>query len=76
MGPLPETPNGNKYVMTCIDYFSKWVEIVPLKDKTSEGVAEEIYALMCRYVVTLVASYTCTYIYFFLSYAFRSTHVT
>ena len=26
VGPLPETPLGNKYIMTVTDYFSKWPE--------------------------------------------------
>ena len=38
-GPLEPTPVGNKYVMVCIEHFSKWVELTPLKSKTSAGAA-------------------------------------
>ena len=34
-GPLPTTVNGNKYVVTLVDYFSKWPEAVPLNDVCS-----------------------------------------
>ena len=26
MGPMPETPRGNRYIITLTDYFSKWAE--------------------------------------------------
>ena len=38
-GPLEPSPAGNKYVMVCIEHFSKWVELIPLKSKTSAGTA-------------------------------------
>ncbi len=47
IGPLP-TPRGNKYVVTLVDYFSKWPEASPLPDKTATGVALFIYELLCR----------------------------
>ena len=31
IGPLPETPRGNKYIATLTGYFSKWAEAVPCK---------------------------------------------
>ncbi len=45
VGPLPETPRGNKYVMTVTDYYSKWVEAAPLKDKSASSVAEFLYSV-------------------------------
>ena len=33
IGPLPETKRGNRYVVTLVDYFSKWPEAEPLQDK-------------------------------------------
>ena len=39
IGPLPTTSKGNKYVVTLVDYFSKWPEAAPLKDKTETSVA-------------------------------------
>jgi hypothetical protein len=38
-GPLPVTPRHNKYVLVMIEYFSKWIELVALPDKFSEGAA-------------------------------------
>ena len=43
IGPLRPTPRGFKYIMTIIDYYSKWAEAGPLKDKTASAVAEFLY---------------------------------
>ena len=45
IGPMPETPRGNKYIITLTDYFSKWAEAAPLPDKTAVGVAKLIYSV-------------------------------
>jgi transposase InsO family protein len=39
VGPLPVTPRHNKYVLVMIEHFSKWIELVALPDKFSEGAA-------------------------------------
>jgi transposase InsO family protein len=36
-GKLPQTSKGNVYIMIMIEYFSKWVEIVALPDKSSHS---------------------------------------
>lgn len=46
-GPLPETPRGNKYIITTTDYFSKWPEAAALQDKTALGVANFLFSLFC-----------------------------
>jgi transposase InsO family protein len=38
-GPLPVIPRHNKYVLVMIEHFSKWIELVALPDKFSEGAA-------------------------------------
>jgi hypothetical protein len=38
-GPLLVTPRYNKYVLVMIKHFSKWIELVALPDKFSEGAA-------------------------------------
>ena len=48
VGPLKETPRGNKYIVTLTGYFTKWVEAAPLPDKSAASVAQFIYSVMCR----------------------------
>ena len=50
IGPLPLTKKGNKYIVTLVDYFSKWPEAAPLPEKTAAGVALFLYELFCRLV--------------------------
>ena len=38
-GPFPLSTSGFSYVMVCIEHYSKWVELVPLKSKESSEVA-------------------------------------
>ena len=45
IGPMPETPRGNKYIVTLTDYFSKLAEAAPLTDKTALGVSRFIYSV-------------------------------
>jgi hypothetical protein len=36
--PLPLTVQHNRYVLVMVEHFSKWIELVPSPDKSSEGV--------------------------------------
>lgn len=45
---LPEV-DGYKYLIVCVDYFSKWSEAEPLKAKTAQNVADFLYRLICRH---------------------------
>ena len=54
IGPLPTTDRGNRYIVTLVDYFSKWPEAAPLPDKTAVGVASFLYELFCRYGVLIL----------------------
>lgn len=38
-GEFLRTPRGNRYVMVCVEYFSKHVELIPLPDKKPETTA-------------------------------------
>ena len=40
---MPESPDGHKYVITAIDYLTKYVEMQALKTKTAIEVANFIY---------------------------------
>ena len=43
IGPLsPISSNGNRFILTLSDYFSKWAEAVPLPTKEVTGVAESL----------------------------------
>ena len=49
LGPLPETPRGNKYSLTVTDYFTKWVEFFPVPDQTAFTCAQIIInEVICR----------------------------
>ena len=39
IGPLPETNDGNLYILAFSDYTTKWPERLPLKDAKAETVA-------------------------------------
>ncbi|KAH9252829.1 hypothetical protein BASA81_009237 [Batrachochytrium salamandrivorans] len=44
-----ETKSGNKYLITCIDYATRWIIAKPVKDMTEGAVAKFLYELMMTY---------------------------
>jgi len=46
---LPPTIDGYVGIVVAVDYFSKWVEAEPIKDKTAKTVANFLYNLVCRH---------------------------
>ena len=40
IGKLPKTNNGNQYIITLMDYFSKWPEAEAVKLKSAETIAQ------------------------------------
>ena len=43
IGPIsPISNSGNRFILTLSDYFSKWVEAVPLPTKEATGVAASL----------------------------------
>jgi hypothetical protein len=52
MGPWKETKFGFKYLFTATDFFTKWVEAFPLREKTALVVAQCLLKLFYRYGAT------------------------
>jgi len=40
--PLPVTERGNKYLLTFIDYFTRFCEAIPIVKQDTETIAKEI----------------------------------
>ena len=38
-----------KYLIVCMDYFSKWFQVKPIHDKSAPTVAQFLYKLICRH---------------------------
>ena len=43
---LPED-DGFKHLIICIDYFSKWSGVKPIKDKSTSTIAQLLYEIIC-----------------------------
>lgn len=39
MGPLPRSTNQNEYLLVFVDYYSRWVELFPMRKSTAQNVA-------------------------------------
>jgi len=55
MGPWPITTSGNRFIVIYQDYFSKWVEIFPVRQHTAVIVAE----LLVKQIVSRYGAVTC-----------------
>ena len=42
LGPLPESNNGNSYVLVVGDYYSKWMEALPVPNQEAPTVEEKL----------------------------------
>ena len=50
VGPAMETPGGNKYILTMLDIFTRWVVAVPIPSKKAHVIAHAIYRnWICKY---------------------------
>ena len=50
ISPFRES-NNKEYIVTCVDYFSKYVEAKSVENKTGSAVGAFIYDLICQYSV-------------------------
>jgi hypothetical protein len=44
-----KSASGNRYVVVMIEHFSKWIELVPIPEKTSHHTAAALRGVLCRY---------------------------
>jgi transposase InsO family protein len=50
IGPLPKTKNGNKYIVTFTDSFTRWVEAYAVPEQKEETIAELLVCeIVCRF---------------------------
>ena len=48
-GPHPQTPRGSKYILTCVDSFSKWAEAFAIPNKEAKTVSRILVEqVFCR----------------------------
>ena len=48
ISPFKSSALGCKFVLIATDYFSKYVEAIPIPDKSADSVAKGIYKIYCR----------------------------
>jgi len=50
VGPLNPTPDGNKYILVAVDYFTKWPEAKAVKEATAKETAQFLYeTIICQH---------------------------
>lgn len=49
LGPFPKTKDGNKYIITCVDYATKWAEARSVPNSTAEETVKFLIDLICRF---------------------------
>ena len=52
IGPLPNTINGNRYILVAVDYFTRWPEAYAIHNQEARTIAQKLVdEWVCRYVV-------------------------
>jgi hypothetical protein len=46
IGPFHLSPNRNRYIVVCIDLFTNWIEVAPLKTLTAKELADTFYKIV------------------------------
>ena len=48
IGQLKTTIKGNKYILTLVDYYSKWCEAIPISNKEAQTVVAALSDVFAR----------------------------
>ena len=43
VGPQPTSVHGHSYILTAIDHFSKWIEVMPMRNQEAATVAKLLF---------------------------------
>ena len=54
MGPLPKTARDKLYILVFVDHFTKWAEIIAIKDSSALVLAQHFMQFVYRHGVPLV----------------------
>ena len=50
LGPLPQTERGNKFIVVCTDYLTRWTEAFAVPNATADTIAELfVEQILCRH---------------------------
>ena len=49
IGPFPADKNGNTYVLSLVDVYSRFTEMIPIRDKSAESTARGLLSVWGRY---------------------------
>lgn len=63
-GSMATSASGYKFVLVAVDKFTKWVELIPLKEKSAEAIADGLLSgVVCRHGCprTLISDFEATF---------------
>ncbi|MBS1650721.1 MAG: DDE-type integrase/transposase/recombinase, partial [Bacteroidetes bacterium] len=50
VGPFPTSQNGNVYILTVVDHFTRWAEAIPMPEQTTKYIANVVIKhIICRH---------------------------
>jgi hypothetical protein len=50
VGPFPVSQNGNVYILTVVDHFTRWAEAIPMPEQTTKYIANIVIKhIICRH---------------------------